>query len=105
MPIIPTGPCAQTKQVVPLKRDPEQETGLAAESERPAGSFVNFYWRCGGQVGRTLYVDHAGEAKDPTLLFGLVDTADIAAHIVEIHNWWLGLAEEATRIDGTGCAT
>ena len=53
-------------------------------------------WRCGGQVGRTLYVD-AGE-KDPADLFGLVDNPEIAMHIVRVHNWWLymkRLGEEA----------
>lgn len=56
---------------------------------------LNRPWRCGGQVFRTLYVD-SGE-KNPANLFGMVDNADIAAHIVEVHNWWLGMTEEAER--------
>lgn len=59
--------------------------------------FVRRPWRYGGQVGRTLYVDHGDGEKDPSLLFGLVDTPELAAHIVEIHNWWLEMAEEGER--------
>lgn len=57
-------------------------------------------WRCGAQVGRTLYVDHDAGEKDPSLLFGLVDTPEIAAHIVRIHNWWLAMTLDAERIWG-----
>lgn len=59
------------------------------------------YWRCGSQVGRTLYVAHPDDLKDPSLLFGLVDTPELAAHIVEIHNWWLDLVTEAESLDDT----
>lgn len=48
-------------------------------------------WRCGSQVGRTLYIDSG--TKDPANLFGLIDDAEVAAHIVELHNWWLELKE------------
>jgi hypothetical protein len=51
-------------------------------------------WRCGSQVGRTLYVDH-GQDKDPSYLFGLVDDPAIARHIVDVHNFWLDLQREA----------
>lgn len=54
-------------------------------------SILDQPWRQGGQVHRTLYVD-TGE-KDPTSLFGLVDEAEIAAHIVELHNWWLDITK------------
>lgn len=57
-------------------------------------------WRYGGQVGRTLYVDQGAGEKDPTLLFGLVDSPDIAAHIVRIHNWWLNMTLDAEKIWG-----
>lgn len=46
-------------------------------------------WRQGGQIHRTLYVDNG--KKDPANLFGLVDEAEIATHIVELHNWWLDI--------------
>ncbi len=61
----------------------------------PPADTVRRFWRCGGQVGRTLYVDHGVGEKDPALLFGLVDSAEIAAHIVEVHNWWLTVTTEA----------
>lgn len=48
--------------------------------------FISRRWRVGGQVGRTIYVDHGDGEKDPLLLFGLVDTPEIAEHIVALHN-------------------
>jgi myo-inositol catabolism protein IolC len=42
-------------------------------------------WRCGSQVGRTIYVDVPGD-KDPRWLIGLMDSPDLAAHVVEAHN-------------------
>lgn len=76
------------------------EPAPPAESAAGAGDFRNFYWRAGGQVGRTLYVDHQEGEKDPRLLFGLVDTQELAAHIVKIHNWWLDLSIEGERAWG-----
>jgi hypothetical protein len=51
--------------------------------------YVALPWRVGTQVGRTLYVDHGDGEKHPEQLFGLVDTAELAAHIVAVHNQWL----------------
>lgn len=41
-------------------------------------------WRCGSQVGRTVYVD-AGW-KSPDFLLGVMDTPELAAHVVQAHN-------------------
>ncbi len=46
-------------------------------------------WSTGGQVFRTLYVDSG--TKNPRDLFGLVDDAQLAQHIVDVHNWWLDM--------------
>jgi hypothetical protein len=65
------------------------------ETERQSAEYVRRYWRCGEQVGRTLYVDHGDGEKNPALLFGMVDTPELAAHIVEVHNWWVTVRQEA----------
>lgn len=62
------------------------------------GNIIKLPWRSGTQVGRTLYIDT--DTKDPTNLFGLVDDADTADHIVKIHNWWLDLTIEDERAWG-----
>lgn len=46
---------------------------------------VDLPWRTGRKQGRTLYADD-GVNTDPELAFGMVDSPEIAEHIVELHN-------------------
>lgn len=45
------------------------------------------HWRVGGQVLRTIYV--ARPEKHPSQLIGMMDTAELAEHIVQVHNAWV----------------
>ena len=46
-------------------------------------------WRVGSQVGRTLYINPPGEGKHPSFLIGMMDSPELAQHIVNLHNNWL----------------
>lgn len=46
-------------------------------------------WRVGGQVGRTIYIDPPNEEKHPSFLIGMMDSEEIAQHVVECHNLYL----------------
>lgn len=81
-------------------RDPPEKEGpqasdpaaTATDDAEPApASQVDRRWRVGSQVLRTLYtVDPDDEAlRHPDQFFGSVDTPELAAHIVELHNRWL----------------
>lgn len=49
-------------------------------------------WRTGLKLGRTLYAMVGAEPSLNDECFGVVDTPDIAARIVEDHNRWLTAA-------------
>lgn len=65
-------------------------------------------WRTGGQVGRTIYIDH--EEKDDRLLIAVAlgdvdDARKVARHIVEAHNAYVEtIPEPETAMDITGLA-
>lgn len=62
------------------------------------GECYGLPWRAGRSVGRTLYVVVNDEASKSDVLIGLVDTVEIAAHIVRVHNAWL-----QRQSDGSEC--
>lgn len=43
-------------------------------------------WRTGRKLGRTIYAMVSPEPSDDDVLIGLMDTAELAAHVVEAHN-------------------
>ena len=47
-------------------------------------------WRTGKSIGRTIYACPPGSSyRDGEIVLGMMDTPEIARHIVEIHNeWW-----------------
>lgn len=49
-------------------------------------------WRVGRSVGRTIYVmpPDATEASKDDRLIGLMDTPDMAQHVVDVHNRSIG---------------
>lgn len=55
-----------------------------AEYERMA-------WRTGRSIGRTIYaVPPGAQYRDGSeIVLGMVDTPELAAHIVKVHNRWL----------------
>lgn len=85
-----SGTIVMPKVTLPEGYEPPSAAVPPPRTHRRAGRMswtpLGYRWRVGTQVGRTLYID-TGE-KDPDNLFGLVDDADIAAHIVALHNAW-----------------
>lgn len=66
-------------------------------------AYIQVEWRVGRKVGRTIYtVDNPDNPDRDGRLIGLVDSRELAAHIVEIHNLYLELyhAAKAQQIDG-----
>lgn len=59
-----------------------------------AHKFIALPWRVGGSVGRTIYVKE-GRSDPADSLIGLVDSSELADHIVALHN---------AHLDGDGCA-
>lgn len=43
-------------------------------------------WRVGRKLGRTIYCRISDEDSDDDFLLGMVDNADIAQHICDVHN-------------------
>jgi hypothetical protein len=43
-------------------------------------------WRIGRKVGRTIYAQAGSQPSDDDALIGLMDTQELAAAVVEIHN-------------------
>lgn len=47
---------------------------------------IGLRWRTGQKLGRTIYAQISHEPSDRDMLIGLMDTAEFAAHVVEVHN-------------------
>jgi hypothetical protein len=47
-------------------------------------------WRTGRKLGRTIYRCLDTGDPDDDELIGMMDTAEVAAHVVDVHNWRLG---------------
>lgn len=43
-------------------------------------------WRVGRRLGRTLYAETGGDNRDADVVLGMVDSAELATHIVTVHN-------------------
>lgn len=48
-------------------------------------------WRTGRKVGRTIYLQVSEEPSDDDTLIGMMDTPELAQHVVDAHN---GLFDE-----------
>lgn len=46
----------------------------------------NYPWRVGRKLGRTIYAQVGDDPDDDDVLLGMMDTAEIAAHVVHDHN-------------------
>lgn len=52
-------------------------------------------WRTGRHVGRTIYACPPGSSyRYGEGLIGMMDTLELAEHVVEIHNWWLQIRQQ-----------
>ena len=51
-------------------------------------------WRIGRSVSRTLYAAIGDDASKADVLLGLVDTRQLAEHIVAVHNAWITECQE-----------
>lgn len=52
-------------------------------------------WRTGKSIGRTIYAcPSVSSYRDGEIVIGMMDSPEIAQHIVDIHNEWL---EESRR--------
>lgn len=50
--------------------------------------YVNYPWRVGRSVGRTIYADTCEDANEH-ILIGMMDTPELAAQACDSHNEWL----------------
>lgn len=56
-------------------------------------------WRMGQSVGRTLYACPPDSSyRDGEVLIGMVDSPELAEHVVEIHNQWLEARQLSERL-------
>lgn len=67
-------------------------------------SVIEYPWRVGKSIGRTIYAVPPGASYrdgEAVIAIGLgndEDAAAVAAHIVELHNWWLNIRRQGEAI-------
>jgi hypothetical protein len=54
------------------------------------------FWRVGRRVGRTIYAIAGTVASDADVLIGVMDTRELARHVVDVHNAALAAGEMRT---------
>lgn len=68
--------------------DPDMAQAIAAAAEQRSAkrAIMNARWRVGRKLGRTLYAETGGDDRAADTVLGMLDSTELAEHIVTLHN-------------------